>query len=368
MAVTTHSMLYFGRLAVIDTDESAIGYEGAFDLRGTTTQSPDLQVMVVTIDDIYSDDKITADDNAASVRDEVTYDLDGTTYTSEVDASFRVSLTVTFSDGSAVSFNDFAIQMPNGDTFLTLIYSDNAALLDGKNISEITFTSVNSTEYSLNISSFNDVNSSVVCFNQGSLIETAEGPVRVEDLKPGVLVKTYKNGLQPLRAVLKRKISQDELQNNEKLRPVRIGEGCLGNELPTQDLIVSRQHRMLVQSPICKRMFGQVDVLVSGIRLTKLPGIDVDYEIDVVVYYHLVFDNHEVVTANGALSESFYPGPMALKALAPEAYDEIVLIFPDLKNDKFALKSGALIPTHKQQAALISRHLKNKKAIQVGRV
>ena len=51
-----------------------------------------------------------------------------------------------------------------------------------------------------------------------------------------------------------------------KVQPVRILAGALGHGMPQRDLLVSRQHRMLVSSAICERMFGLEQVLVSAIK------------------------------------------------------------------------------------------------------
>ena len=93
-----------------------------------------------------------------------------------------------------------------------------------------------------------------------------------------------------------------------KLWPVRICVGALGNGLPERDLLVSRQHRMLVSSRIALRMFGQADVLIPAIRLTALPGIAIDTNVTEVEYFHILLANHEVVFAEGAATESLYTG------------------------------------------------------------
>jgi hypothetical protein len=49
-----------------------------------------------------------------------------------------------------------------------------------------------------------------------------------------------------------------------------------------------------------------------------------------VTYIHLMFNAHQIVFANGAPSESFYPGPMALSALASPARRELCHLFPEL--------------------------------------
>jgi hypothetical protein len=65
-------------------------------------------------------------------------------------------------------------------------------------------------------------------------------------------------------------------------------------------LLISRQHRLLVSWPISQRMFGTQDCLIAAIKLTDLPRIAIDTDCTDVTYIHLLFDQHEVITANGA--------------------------------------------------------------------
>ncbi|WP_133485025.1 Hint domain-containing protein [Aliiroseovarius marinus] len=111
-------------------------------------------------------------------------------------------------------------------------------------------------------------------------------------------------------------------------------------------------------------MFGDENALVAGIRLTELPGIYVDHDVHEAEYYHLVFDQHEIVIANGAYSESFFPGPEALKALTAEALEEITTLFPVLKSGILPFALAAHSPSGKKQKSLIRRHLDNNKPMQ----
>ena len=64
---------------------------------------------------------------------------------------------------------------------------------------------------------------------------------------------------------------------------------------------------------------GVREAMVPAIRLIELPGIFIDNQRKAVTYHHLVFDQHEVIFAEGAPTESFYPGPIGLAAISPEA-------------------------------------------------
>ena len=203
----------------------------------------------------------------------------------------------------------------------------------------------------------------VACFVAGTLIETIDGPVAVEDLAAGDLVRTKDGTSKPLRLRLHREISRADLVRNPQLRPVRITAGALGAGLPRRDLLVSPQHRMLANSPICGRMFGEQEVFLAAAKLTAMPGIYVDDTIEALTYFHLVFDAHEVIFSEGAPTESFCCGEMAMAGLTPEARAEILKLFPKLKNGRFQLKHARPLPENRMQKIAVMRHYKNKKAM-----
>ena len=80
-------------------------------------------------------------------------------------------------------------------------------------------------------------------------------------------------------------------------------------------------------------------------------------------YHHLVFDTHEIIEANGALSESFFPGPQALQSIPESAKAEFNALFPDQVASGAAFETGALVPTNKEQRRLVHRHCVNQKQI-----
>ncbi|PRY80373.1 VCBS repeat-containing protein [Yoonia maritima] len=198
--------------------------------------------------------------------------------------------------------------------------------------------------------------SGVFCLSGDMRIETATGLMRIQHLKVGDRVLT-ENGYQKIRWIGSRKLGEHEFANNSKFRPIRIMTGALGNNLPEHDLIVSRQHRMLVDSSIAERMFKGARVLVPAIKLAALPGIFVDDSIDSVEYFHLLFDQHQIIYAEGAPTESLYTGPEALKSVGPDAREEILAIFPELANRDYAAKPAYPIPPGKLQRELVEKHL-----------
>ena len=205
-----------------------------------------------------------------------------------------------------------------------------------------------------------DTISNVVCFADGTFITLENGPHLIETLTVGDRVTTFGSTSKPIRWIGSRTFGKTMLARNPQLRPVRITAGALGNGLPTRDLLVSRQHRLLVSSKAVARMFDVTDVLVAAIKLTDLPGIFVDASVEEVTYFHLLFDDHEVIFAEGAPAESFYAGYEALKTVPKDSQQEILTIFPELAHKRSDASPALLIPNNKLQKRLVDRHLRNQ--------
>lgn len=210
-----------------------------------------------------------------------------------------------------------------------------------------------------------DVKTDVVCFTTGTLIDTDRGPRPVHLLRVGDMIRTRDHGMQPLRWLGGRQLSQSELAGQSRLYPIRVAAGALGPGMPARDLMVSPQHRLLVRSAIAERMTGAPEVLIAAVHLLGHPGIE-RVETDSVGYWHLMFDRHEIVFAEGAEAESLHLGPMALSGLSDDALAELRALFPDLVQAGIA---GEPAPTcrpimrGKPVKKLIERQLRNFKPL-----
>jgi hypothetical protein len=200
-----------------------------------------------------------------------------------------------------------------------------------------------------------------LCFAAGTLITTPQGDRAVEDLRGDDPVCTKDGTQHPIRWIKGSHVTKAALQASPNLRPVRITAGALGCGLPRRDLVVSRQHRVLVSSKIAGRMFGEHDVLIAAIKLTDLPGIFVDDAMTEVSYFHVMFDAHQIVLSEGAATESLFTGPQALKAVPRAARKELEALFPELTSAGYAPYPAALIPKGSAQKQLVMRHCKNNK-------
>jgi len=196
-------------------------------------------------------------------------------------------------------------------------YTDNLQILSGEGLVV--------TGPGLSQASFTVENTNVVCFDEGTLISTPAGVVPIEELRVGDMVQTRDNGPQRLLWVGARRLGAAELAANPHLRPVLLQAGYFGL---ARDLVVSPQHGILLHHDTR----GGSETFYRAKHLAQLPGggARVMQGKRRVRYFHLLFEEHQVVFANGMACESLYPGPQGYGALSPAARAELATLFPDL--------------------------------------
>ena len=185
----------------------------------------------------------------------------------------------------------------------------------------------------LGTSRFEEIEKVIPCFTPGTLIATPRGEVPVESLKEGDRVITRDNGIQEIRWLGMTNLMGREALQKEHLKPVLIQKGSLGYGLPERDMLVSPNHRVLVNNDKTALYFEEREVLVAAKHLTGLAGVN---RVDTMktTYVHFMFDQHEVVLSDGSWTESFQPGHQTLDGLGNAQRQEILELFPELASEK----------------------------------
>lgn len=160
-----------------------------------------------------------------------------------------------------------------------------------------------------------------ICMAAGTLVETPKGLVPVEQIAVGDLVHTRDHGVQTVRWHGKR-----EVLSLASFQAVRFETGAIGN---TRPLVLSQQHRVLVEGWQAQLMFGEDEILVSAVHLVNGKTIRLLKKAE-ITYHHLLLDSHAVICTEGVWTESLHLGTETLKNLDPKARGELVALYPDL--------------------------------------
>lgn len=133
----------------------------------------------------------------------------------------------------------------------------------------------------------------VACFCPGSLILSPQGEVPVERLAIGDQVTTP-NGVRRIKWIGRSAYEGKFLRDNPLMLPVTFLPGALGEGVPNRPMRVSPGHGVFLHGVLVPawRLVNQVNVLQAPCSGR-------------VEYLHLELDSHDLLTADGALSESY---------------------------------------------------------------
>ncbi len=190
---------------------------------------------------------------------------------------------------------------------------------------------------------------------EGASVRTPCGLRRVEMLRPGDLIVTRDNGLQPVRRVWKRVVSPGRTHADRPLAPVCLLPRALGPMLPQERVLLAPDQRVLVPG---YRVRGQENTSGCLVRASDLAaGCDdayTDFSPVELSLFTLVFDSHQVFCANGLPVESFLANAAGVLDLEAHFRADLLQLFPRLERQphayprvKYRVVEGAeLLPDH----------------------
>ena len=132
------------------------------------------------------------------------------------------------------------------------------------------------------------------CYCPGTLIMTARGQEPVEKLGIGERVMTMSGLAQPIKWIGRRSYAGRFIMGRKDVLPVCIKAGALDENVPRRDLWIPPHHAMYLEGVLI-----EAKDLVNGVSIVQAEGVDS------VDYFHVELDSHDVIVAEGALSESF---------------------------------------------------------------
>ena len=136
------------------------------------------------------------------------------------------------------------------------------------------------------------------CFLRGTRIRTLTGYRPVECLSLGDVLPTVFAGPAPIREI--RHFSYERQGRDEPwpvgVRPIRIRPSAIKDNIPHADLYLSAAHSLYIDGVLVPAWN-----LINGTSITR----DGAEHLNVIEYFHIILDQHDVIDAEGALCDTF---------------------------------------------------------------
>jgi autotransporter-associated beta strand protein len=132
------------------------------------------------------------------------------------------------------------------------------------------------------------------CYCPGTLIRTACGNKPVEKLQIGDTVMTAAGVARPIKWIGRRSYLGRFVMGRKDILPICIKAGALEDNVPKRDLWISPNHAMYLDGVLI-----EAKDLVNGVSIVRAESVEQ------VEYFHIELETHDLIIAEGALSESF---------------------------------------------------------------
>jgi len=154
-----------------------------------------------------------------------------------------------------------------------------------------------------------------VCFASGTSIATPDGERLVEDLRIGDAILSAERKAITVKWV-RRQTVWTLFGPPERLLPVRVRAGALGDGLPERDLVLTADHALLIDG-----LLINAGALVNGGSIDYVPLSELGESYTV---FHIETENHDVILAEGTPAETYidYVGRQAF-----DNYAEYVALY-----------------------------------------
>jgi hypothetical protein len=138
----------------------------------------------------------------------------------------------------------------------------------------------------------NDGTGPKCCFLRGTRISSPSGEIPVEDLQIGDDICTL-DGIKKIKW-----IGYDKIKSSRStgVSPIRVAQFAIDEQTPYRDVYLSPAHCLFLNEVLIP-----VILLMNDATITPYlpPGLET------IEYYHIEFDTHEVIFAEGACVESY---------------------------------------------------------------
>lgn len=168
-------------------------------------------------------------------------------------------------------------------------------------------------------------------FARGTLFPAVQGHIAVEDIWPGMELRVEGGGLS--RVVWRGStmiVPQGQGQDPAMTRLTRIAAEAMGYGRPFHDLVLGPRARVVNRRPGVRLLTGREAAAIPAADLVDgVAAVEVTPASPVEVF-HLAFERHERLLANGVEVESYHPGPLHAFPLRGEQLGLFLSCFPQV--------------------------------------
>lgn len=170
-------------------------------------------------------------------------------------------------------------------------------------------------------------------FARGTVIATAEGPVAVEDLVPGMEALTGEGRAERITWIGSMTLFPPHaLPGMPPSTLTRITADAFGIGRPMPDLVLGPRARILVRDARCRFAAGVDSAYAPARSFTDgVSIIEVTPAVPITVY-HLVLERQGSIRAAGLEIESFHPGARMSDGFDPQLTEIFLTLFPHLRS------------------------------------
>lgn len=137
------------------------------------------------------------------------------------------------------------------------------------------------------------------CFLRGTSIRTPSGEREISTLAVGDLVLTYSGEAKPIEWIGRRRLQRDAGEAwGSAFAPIKIARSALADGVPHADLYLSPGHALYLNG-----LLVTAASLVNGRTIVRCAAEDRD----VLEYLHLELADHDLILAEGLVTETLVP-------------------------------------------------------------
>lgn len=169
-------------------------------------------------------------------------------------------------------------------------------------------------------------------FARGTVIATADGPVAIEDIVPGMVALTAEGGAERITWIGSMTLFPNcSIPGVSAAKMTRITVDAFGVGRPMPDLLLGPRARLLLRDARSRMATGVVAsyaparCFVDGVSIIEVTPVAP------VCVYHLVLERHGSIRAAGLEIESFHPGSDLSDRMEPQLTAEFLNLFPQIR-------------------------------------